>query len=312
MKKILLLLVIVVTLAFPSAMEISPVELGGSYCSPNDDLYSLELGNTTATGYTYPKAEVTVFELTGRYLGMGAANEKGFFFIEYAYSIKTPEAVSIIVKREDEGDKVNHAYINGFPSGEFKPRETLTRGEAAAMVARLAGVDLSGVESTTGYSDVDNKWYSKALKYMSDKEMLKGRDGYFKPEDPITRGDFCYMVAGFVKGEVKASNFKDIKNHYAKDEIDKLYTLKAVEGYGDNTVRPEGNLTRAEAVKILNVAFKINCDERSLKDVRNIEDLKTFTDVKEGDWFYYYVVGASNSYRYKLSGDYDLWTEILN
>lgn len=312
MKKFLLLLILIGTLTFPMAMETDPLFFEKSYSGHNADLYSLELGNTTATGYTYPKAEVTVFELNGRYLGMGAANEKGFFFIEYAYSIKTPEAVNIFVKREDEGDKVNYAYIKGFPGGKFKPDGTLTRGEAAAMVARLAGADLTSVSGETGYSDGDNMWYSKAIKYMSDKEMLKGRDGYFKPEDPITRGDFCYMVAGFVKGEVKASSFKDIKNHYAKDAIDRLYTIGAVEGYGDNTFRPEGSLTRAEAVKILNKAFKINCDERSLKDVRNIEDLKTFTDVKEGDWFYYYVVGASNSYRYKLSGDYDQWTEILN
>ena len=90
MKKYLLLLVVIATLVFPSAMEINPIELGGSYYNTGDNLYSLELGNTTATGYTYPKAEVTVFELTGNYLGMGAANEKGFFFIEYAYSIKTP------------------------------------------------------------------------------------------------------------------------------------------------------------------------------------------------------------------------------
>ena len=312
MKKFLLLLFIIATLTFPSAMEINPIELGGSYYNPGDNLYSLELGNTTATGYTYPKAEVTVFELTGNYLGLGTANERGFFFIEYAYSIKTPESVNIIVKREDERDKVNHAYINGFPDGKFKPNGNLTRGEAAAMVARLAGADLTSVSGETGYSDADNKWYSKAVKYMSDKKMLKGYGGYFKPEDPITRGDFCYMVAGFVKGEAKASNFKDIKNDYAKDAIDRLYTLMALEGYGDNTVRPEGSLTRAEAVKILNRAFKINCDVRSLKDVKNIEALKNFTDVKEGDWFYYYVVGASNSYKYKLSGDYDLWTEILN
>lgn len=312
MKKFILLLIIIVTLTFPMAMETDPLFFEKSYSGHKADLYSLELGNTTATGYTYPKAEVTVFELTGNYLGMGAANEKGFFFIEYAYSIKTPEAVNIIVKRDDTGDKVNHAYIKGFPGGEFKPNGTLTRGEAAAMVARLAGADLTSVSGETGYSDANNKWYSKAIKYMSDKEMLKGQGGYFKPEEPITRGDFCYMVAGFVKGEVKASSFKDIKHHYAKDAIDRLYTLKAVEGYGDNTFRPEGSLTRAEAVKILNGAFKINCDERSLKDVRNIEDLKTFTDVKEEDWFYYYVVGASNSYSYKLSEDYDLWTEILN
>lgn len=312
MKKFLLLLIITLTLTFPMAMETGPLFFEKSCSNLNYDLYSLELGNTTATGYTYPKAEVTVYDYTGNYLGKSVANEKGFFFIEYAYSIKTPEAVNIIVKREDEGDKVNYAYINGFSGGKFKPEGTLTRGEAAVMVARLAGADLTSVSGETGYSDGDNMWYSKAVKYMSDKEMLKGRDGYIKPNDPITRGDFCYMVAGFVKGEVKDSSFKDIKNHYAKDAINRLYTIGAVEGYGDNTVRPEGSLTRAEAVKILNKAFKINCDERSLKDVRNIEDLKKFTDVKEGDWFYYYVVGASNSYKYKLSGDYDLWTEILN
>lgn len=312
MKKFLLLLIITLTLTFPMAMETGPIFFEKSYSNLNYDLYSLELGNTTATGYTYPKAEVTVYELAGNYLGKGVANEKGFFFIEYAYSIKIPEAVNIIVKREDEGDKVNYAYINGFSGGKFKPEGTLTRGEAAVMVARLAGADLTSVSGETGYSDGDNMWYSKAVKYMSDKEMLKGRDGYIKPNDPITRGDFCYMVAGFVKGEVKHSSFKDIKNHYAKDAINRLYTIGAVEGYGDDTVRPEGSLTRAEAVKILNKAFKINCDERSLKDVGNIEDLKKFTDVKEGDWFYYYVVGASNSYKYKLSGDYDLWTEILN
>ena len=85
MKKFLLLLILIGTLTFPMAMETGPIFFEKSYSGYNVDLYSLELGNTTATGYTYPKAEVTVYEYTGRYLGMGAADEKGFFFIEYAY-----------------------------------------------------------------------------------------------------------------------------------------------------------------------------------------------------------------------------------
>ena len=58
-----------------------------------------------------------------------------------------------------------------------------------------------------------------------------------------------------------------------------------VSGYPDGDFRPDKNVTRAEAVKILNKTFNI----KEADSYRN-----TFSDVMRGDWYYNDVMNAAN------------------
>lgn len=52
--------------------------------------------------------------------------------------------------------------------------------------------------------------------------------------------------------------FIDIDNHWAYDYIVQLYKLGLIQGYADNTFRPDGAITRAEMVKIVTLMFGID------------------------------------------------------
>jgi hypothetical protein len=68
--------------------------------------------------------------------------------------------------------------------------------------------------------------------------------------------------------------FADISNHWAKDNIIKLTDLKLIKGYDNYRFFPDQTITRAEAVALLNRAFR-------WQDIR----AKPFSDVLKSDWY---------------------------
>ncbi|MDI6603690.1 MAG: S-layer homology domain-containing protein [Thermoanaerobacteraceae bacterium] len=70
-------------------------------------------------------------------------------------------------------------------------------------------------------------------------------------------------------------SFKDIKGHWAEEEICSFVSKGFVSGYEDNTFRPDNLITRAEFVALVNRSF-------GFKDEAKIN----FRDVKSSDWYY--------------------------
>ncbi|WP_282924787.1 S-layer homology domain-containing protein [Peptoniphilus genitalis] len=65
-----------------------------------------------------------------------------------------------------------------------------------------------------------------------------------------------------------------------------LSAMSYLAGYPDNTIKPEGNMTRAEAVATLVRLERLkNKDGRSLQD----KDKSLYSDVKDGDWYKKYI-----------------------
>ncbi len=75
------------------------------------------------------------------------------------------------------------------------------------------------------------------------------------------------------KDEIK---FSDISGHWSADDVKSLADKKIINGYPDNTFRPDGNVTRAEAASIIKKAF-------SYADAEKEND---FSDVLKNEWYY--------------------------
>lgn len=65
------------------------------------------------------------------------------------------------------------------------------------------------------------------------------------------------------------------KDHWARTEIYEFINLGYIDGYGDNTFRPENNITRAEFVKLVNRVFNFTKS-------KNV----SFSDISSSDWYY--------------------------
>lgn len=76
----------------------------------------------------------------------------------------------------------------------------------------------------------------------------------------------------------------DISGHWAKKEINQFISSGYVNGYEDNTFRPDNSITRAEFVKLVNKYFGFN----------NREDIN-FSDINTNDWYYNDICIASKA-----------------
>lgn len=283
-------------------------------------------GQKLVKGTANAKDEITVYDASNRKLGSITVNNSGVFTVFLDRALIYGETIKIEAKDEKGAiSKLEYkvtknavetvkaiSYIKGYPDGTFKPQANVTRAEAAQMFATLLNGGANfGTSSATRFSDASDNWFSKAVNYVVAKGLISGYpDGTFKPNESITRAEFAQMISGYVKNEKKSTtDFQDVKDHWAKDAIDKLYGNKNVSGYPDGSFKPNAKITRAEAVTILNSVFDRNTTALSLNNV-NKSALNKFSDVNEGFWAYYNIIDAANSHdreRLNSSSEIDIW-----
>ena len=146
--------------------------------------------------------------------------------------------------------------IGGYPDGTFRPGKSITRGQAAAIVAKMTNLDTSNVKDP-GFKDVSTaNGYYKAIAAMAEKGMIGGYgDGRFGPNDPIKRGQMAsILVKAFDLPRETVYNhpFKDIRNSEAQTEyIVAIYALGITSGTSPTTFSPNAPITRGQAAKML-------------------------------------------------------------
>lgn len=283
-------------------------------------------GQKIVKGTANTDDEITVYDANGKKISNTYVNNAGVFTAYLNRALIAGETIKIEARDKDKNiTKIEYkvtknaveevkaiAYIKGYPDGTFKPQANVTRAEAAQMFATLLNGGANfGTSQATKFSDASDDWYSKAINYVVGKGLISGYpNGTFKPNESITRAEFAQMISGYVKNEkASTSDFKDVKDHWAKDAIDKLYGNKNVNGYPDGSFKPNAKITRAEAVTILNSVFNRNTNKSSLNNV-NTSSLNKFSDVNEGFWAYYNILDAANTHnreRLNSTSEVDMW-----
>ena len=283
-------------------------------------------GQKLVKGTANTDDEITVYDASGKKISNTYVNNAGVFTAFLDRALIYGETIKIEAKDKDKNiTKIDYkvtknaveevkaiAYIKGYPDGTFKPQANVTRAEAAQMFATLLnGGTNFGTSGATKFSDASDDWYSKAVNYVVGKGLISGYpNGTFKPNESITRAEFAQMISGYIKNEkAGSSDFQDVKDHWAKDAIDKLYGNKNVTGYPDGSFKPNAKITRAEAVTILNSVFNRNTNKNSLNNV-NTSSLNKFSDVNESFWAYYNILDAANTHdreRLNSTSEVDMW-----
>lgn len=173
------------------------------------------------------------------------------------------------------------AYMVGYPDGSFGPNRNVTRGEIAAVFARLITGDINVGSNSASYSDIaGNEWYADYIGYLEDLDVIAGyTDGTFGPNRPITRAEFAALLSKFT-GSASASDatFTDVAGHWAAAQIAAAVKAGWMSGYPDKTFKPNAYITRAELVSAINRATGRTPDVTATSGI-------TFTDVPNGAWY---------------------------
>ncbi|MGM0792472.1 MAG: S-layer homology domain-containing protein [Bacillota bacterium] len=160
--------------------------------------------------------------------------------------------------------EIRELIEKGIVNGQLKngklvinPNIEITRAEFFTIVIRSLKADIEG--SSPGkslFKDVDNHWAKPYIEAARRKGITTGyKDGTFKPNQNISRAE---VVAALIRAyEIKGSAahkvpFKDITpQHWAYTNIQIAVEQKIINGYPDNTFKPENKIKRAESFVII-------------------------------------------------------------
>ncbi|WP_342533716.1 InlB B-repeat-containing protein [Lysinibacillus sp. FSL K6-0057] len=202
--------------------------------------------------------------------------------------------------KEPTTDAVTHSpYIQGYPDGTFRPNAPVTRAQMASMFARqLTGNAIPQAKAT--YTDTIQHYAKDAIEFAKEKGLFTGvTAANFNPNGSITRAQMATVAARWIEQQCvdrpdadfcqptsQSAVFKDVSvNHWAVKAIDTVNTAGIMTGVTADTFNPDGYLTRAQAVKVLNRLFE--------RQVITEAQTPLFTDVPRQHWAFYEIQEAA-------------------
>ncbi|CEP81566.1 exported protein [[Clostridium] sordellii] len=163
------------------------------------------------------------------------------------------------VKGHWAADKIDlftqKGYINGYEDNSFKPDNSITRAEFVKIVNKYFGLTK---KSGKAFNDTVNHWAKDEIDIAVTNGVCKGMSNEeFSPDKPITREQASLMISNYKK--IADNNYKKINrftdkleiSDWAKSGVEGVLKNGYMNGYPDNTFKPQSNITRAEAVVTL-------------------------------------------------------------
>lgn len=224
---------------------------------------------------------------------------------------KTYSPVTFVNRRAAELNRRDHyAFLVGYADGTFGPERNMTRAEVTTMFARLL---TEQIEADKTYSSTFNDvakdcWAANYIGYMQQFGIVTGyEDGSFRPDAPVTRAEFAAIASRFEKLTQGSASFTDVPDtHWAFKYINFAATRGWVTGYEDGTFKPEHSITRAEVAAVTCRLLERSADQTYIRS--HIGELRTFADVTESHWAYWYAMEAANGHDYTKSGGSENWS----
>ena len=223
---------------------------------------------------------------------------------------KAYSPVTFVNRKAAELNRTDHfAFLVGYTDGTFGPERNMTRAEVTTMFARLLTEQIEADKTYSNtFSDVPKGyWAANYIGYMQQFGIITGySDGSFRPDAPVTRAEFAAIASRFEKLTEGSKSFADVPDTYwAARYINFAATRGWVTGYSDGTFKPENTITRAEVAAVTCRLLERSADQNYIRS--HLNELRTFSDMTESHWAYWYAMEAANGHDYTKSGGSENW-----
>lgn len=162
--------------------------------------------------------------------------------------------------------------INGLPDKSFNPNGNITRAEIAKVLS--LAMDLHNSERAdskiNSISFIDSSsipsWAYDSVENLYTRGVIGGyKDNSFRPNNNVTRAELTSMISRCLMNFISVDQdfdytaFSDDEHlpHWAKNDIYLIRSLGIISGYVDGSFRPNDNITRSEACKIIFETLKV-------------------------------------------------------
>lgn len=139
--------------------------------------------------------------------------------------------------------------VVGDPAKNFGVNDAITRLEAAEMLVKSLGLDMTN-QLERSFTDLDTTHpsYPTMAAIVNSGIMKEDENGAFNPEAPFTRGEAAvYLVRAFeIKGTTKTPFVDVLPEYWVTDAVNALQANNIATGFPNNTFKPLENITKSD------------------------------------------------------------------
>ncbi|XEC95245.1 S-layer homology domain-containing protein [Paenibacillus tarimensis] len=150
-----------------------------------------------------------------------------------------------------------YGVVNGY-AGSFRPNDSVTRAELSVMINNIMKYLVKG--DNTFPDLAPDQWYSDAMLKLNAAGVVTGSNGKALPNNKVSRQEAAVMIARAFKIDEGTGSllFKDDADiaEWAQGAVNALVSKEIIAGMPDGNFRPLSDLTRAEAVTLLDNLIK--------------------------------------------------------
>ena len=138
----------------------------------------------------------------------------------------------------------------------------------------------SSPQPASRFSDTAEHWAEKDIEFLAEKGIVKGvTDTEFMPDANITRAEFSALITRILGLQAISYNgqFTDVSSSdWFAETVAAIQEAGIMQG-SDGYFRPNDNITREEAARVINVAY----EKQNGQIPVNIQNLKAYQDNAE-------------------------------
>ncbi len=150
--------------------------------------------------------------------------------------------------------------ITGYEDGNFKPEKEVTREEFSKLIVRALYLEESKENIEFNDGDLIQAWAKESVNTAYNNKILSGyEDGCFRPKQAMTRAEMTTALGNILKTRSKNTYSKKLDAYkdfqevpsWAVENMNICLDLGIINGFEDNTLRPNKSLTRAQAATMI-------------------------------------------------------------
>ncbi len=216
-------------------------------------------------------------------------------------------------KHDDEirvFENILPAYMNGKDPYNFSPDAPISRAEMITIFCRLNNLPYdNSAYLKTKFTDINNHWARDYIAMGSSKKYVSGyKDNTFKPDNNVTRAEFCQMLTKISAyksylNAIPASsniNYTDISGHWAEKEIIKIAGRNLIDS--DNNFYPDKPITRGEVVHAINMLYGFSPSYLELGHINTLYNINfNFQDIYRHKYYNDIIISVVGMYREKIN-----------
>lgn len=150
--------------------------------------------------------------------------------------------------------------VGGFPDGTFWPDQPVTRAQFVKMLDDVLGL-APAAGASTPYTDVPTAaWYAPYIAAAAQASIVRGTlPATFSPDAILTREQAAVLLArGLQLTQTAPLSFSDAQriDSWAAADVRRAVAAGLIAGFPDGTFAPLGALTRAQASKLVALAWQ--------------------------------------------------------